>query len=61
MSDLESKLKETRQKILELGDGNGIPVPEKLSDSERQKYESLKSHYIELKNMSEAESEGLNF
>lgn len=55
----DDKLSRTRQRIVNLGPGEGIPKRENLSDEDKKKYDELKSHYIYLKNIKRAETEGI--
>jgi len=55
----DDKLSRTRQRIVNLGPGEGIPNRENLSDEDKKKYDELKSHYIYLKNIKRAETEGI--
>jgi hypothetical protein len=42
-----------------LGPGDGLPDPSNLSDEDRKKYDQLKSHYVYLKNIQEAQKQGI--
>lgn len=58
-SEKDDKLSRTRQRIVNLGPGDGLPDPSNLSDEDRKKYDQLKSHYVYLKNIQEAQKQGI--
>lgn len=58
-SNSNERLSKTAQRLKNLGEGQGIPKPDTLSDEERKKYNQLKSHYLYLKNIEEAKEQNL--
>jgi len=58
-SDSNNRLSKTAQRLQNLGQGQGIPDPETLSDKERKQYDQLKSHYLYLRNIEKAKEKNL--
>ena len=56
-SKTEQHLSELRQRLQNLGPGQGIPKPEELTDEEKQTYKRLKRNYLKIREIKEAKEQ----